>query len=118
MWENWFKHIQGQLSDDAATNLQREIDALSFAYILGKRAILGITASAIHKRVVFGTYGSVANERVMITAPSRNVIWVFKDTANLSITATVVHDKAIVGTYGGVTDNKLIMSAPTWQPVY
>lgn len=118
IWTNWFVHIQGQLSDDAATNLQRQIDALSFVYILGERAVLGITASAIHERVVFGTYGSVAEERVMLTAPSRDTVWVFDDKAILSVIATVIGNRARFGAYGGIEDNRVIITAPSWQPVH
>lgn len=118
IWETWFNHIQGQLSDDAATNLQRQIDALSFVYILAQRAVLGITASAIHERVVFGTYGSVADERIMITAPSRDTVWVFGDKAILSVTATVIHNMARFGTYGAVNDHRVVITAPSWQPVH
>jgi hypothetical protein len=70
IWEAWFQRIQGQLSDDAATNLQRQIDAISYVYVLGKRAILGITASPVHKMAIFGPYGAVTGEKAIISAPS------------------------------------------------
>ena len=70
IWETWFQRIQGQLSDDAATNLQRQIDALSYCYVLGSRAILGIVASPVHNRAVFGPYAGVEGSRVTIAAPS------------------------------------------------
>lgn len=70
IWENWFQRIQGQLSEDAATNLQRQIDALCYVYILDSRAILGIACSVLHNKAVFGTYGSVSGSKLMITAPS------------------------------------------------
>lgn len=70
IWETWFQRIQGQLSDDAATNLQRQIDALSYCYVLGNRAILGIIASPVHNRAVFGPYAGVEGSVVTIAAPS------------------------------------------------
>lgn len=113
IWETWFHRIQGQLSDDAATNLQRQIDALAFVYILGERAVLGITASAIHERVIFGTYGSVVGERVLITAPYRDTVYVQDDRAYLSTTATALDgNRAAFGPYGGKTGETVIVSAP------
>lgn len=116
IWQTWFNKIQGQLSDDAATNLQRQIDALSFVFVLGKRAVLGITASAIHERVVFGTYGSVAGERVFITAPYRETVYVYDETAVLNTVATTLDDVAAFGPYGGKTGESVVVSAPTHNP--
>ena len=93
IWENWFQRIQGQLSEDAATNLQRQIDSLCFVYILEHRAILGIACSVLHRKAVFGTYGSVANNKIMITAPTHETVGVNGRRAMLATSGTVVGDE-------------------------
>ena len=92
IWENWFQRIQGQLSEDAATHLQQEIDALCFVYVMEHRVILGIAASVLHRKAVFGTYGSVANNKIMITAPTYETVGVNGRRAMLATSGTVVDD--------------------------
>ena len=71
IWENWFLRIQGQLSEDAATHLQNQIDALAYAYVDGNRAVLGVTAYVVKNKVVFGAWGAVDNnERLIVSAPA------------------------------------------------
>lgn len=117
MWETWFQYIQGQLSNDAATNLQREIDALCFCYIFAERLVLGITASAIHERVLFGTYGSCVDERAIISAPIRDSVRVFGDKAVLGIVATVLKNVVTIGIYGGTTGERVIIESPSTRTI-
>lgn len=117
MWETWFQYIQGQLSNDAATNLQREIDALCFCYIFAERLVLGITASAIHERVLFGTYGSCVDERAIISAPIRDSVRVFGDKAVLGIVATVLKNVVTIGIYGGATGERVIIESPSTRTI-
>lgn len=93
IWENWFQRIQGQLSEDAATNLQRQIDSLCFVYVMKNRAILGIAASIYHRKAAFGTYGSIADNRLMITAPTHETVGVNGRRAMLATSGTVVDDE-------------------------
>ena len=70
IWTEWFRRIQGQLTEDAATNLQRQIDALAFAYVIQKRAVLGLTACVVQNKVIFGVWGTLQGERVVVGAPT------------------------------------------------
>ena len=70
IWENWFDHIQGQISEDAATNLQRQIDALAYAYVMYNRAVLGVTAFVVQNKVVYGSWGSVAGNKIIVARPA------------------------------------------------
>lgn len=70
IWENWFSRIRGQLDTDAATRLQAQIDALAYAYVLANRAVLGVTAFHVDNKAVFGAWGSVAGNRVIVARPA------------------------------------------------
>lgn len=107
IWENWFQRIQGQLSEDAATNLQRQIDALCFVYIMKNRAILGIAASIIHRKAVFGTYGSVAGNKLMITAPTIETVGVNGRRAMLATSGTVVDNELDFNPNSSQEDNQV-----------
>lgn len=67
IWETWFRHIHGQLTEEAATNLQRQIDYLSYAYVVGERAILGITAFESGDTAIFGNSTVVEGDTAIIT---------------------------------------------------
>lgn len=70
IWENWFSRIRDQLDTDAATRLQAQIDALAYAYVLANRAVLGVTAFHVDNKAVFGAWGSVAGNRVIVARPA------------------------------------------------
>ena len=50
----WFNHIQGQISNDAAVNLQAQIDALKYIYQKNKTVYIPTTvASKVDSTLVF-----------------------------------------------------------------
>lgn len=53
----WYEHIQGQLSTDAATNLQNQIDAIKYIYVSQNRVVIPNTA------------GSVSGSRLILSTP-------------------------------------------------
>lgn len=70
IWETWFERIRGQLDTDAATRLQAQIDALAYAFVIVNRAVLGVTAFHIDNKAVFGAWGSVAGNKVIVARPA------------------------------------------------
>ena len=53
----WYNHIRGQLDQDAATNLQNQIDAIKYIYVNQNRVIIPNTA------------GSVSGSRLILSTP-------------------------------------------------
>lgn len=72
IWEEWFSHMRGQLSEDAATRLQMEIDALAYVYVARNRAVLSIVGWVLDNRVTFGTWASVSGRRLTLAQPPAN----------------------------------------------
>ena len=70
VWQEWFNHIKGQLSEDAATHLQDQIDSMFWVYVAGKRAVLGTTASIHQNKVILNPWYSVAGSRITLSQPA------------------------------------------------
>lgn len=53
-WNNWFQHYQDELSSSQAANLQAQIDAISFIYVIGETLFLPNTSVSVqNERATF-----------------------------------------------------------------
>lgn len=53
-WNNWFQHYQDELSQSQAANLQAQIDAISFIYVIGETLFLPNTSVSVqNERATF-----------------------------------------------------------------
>ena len=109
VWHEWFTHIQGQLSEDAATRLQKQIDSLAFAQVLKRRAVLGITAYSYKNMVVFGAWASKTGETVIVGAPTQMNVYISGLRAIIStIVATVSEKKVLFDTDWATFDGETV----------
>lgn len=53
IFDNWFDHMKGQLTEDAAANLQRQIDDMSYYYVLETTLVLPQTSASVSDHVVY-----------------------------------------------------------------
>lgn len=51
-FDTWFDHIQGQLGDDAAGNLQEQIDSIKYFYVIEKILYIPNTAASVSEGVL------------------------------------------------------------------
>lgn len=51
-FDTWFDHIQGQLGDDAAGNLQNQIDSIKYFYVIEKTLYIPNTAASVSEGVL------------------------------------------------------------------
>lgn len=114
VWDDWFDHIQGQLSHDAATNLQKQIDSLAFATVIKRRAVLGITAYAVDNMVIFGGWGTKSRERVIVGAPTLTNPYVSGIRTIMGSLAASVDGKRVLvdSDWGRLDDETAIIAAP------